>query len=551
MRRRLARALAAGLALCASLAVAGPPPWTDAPYTYYAKDISLTEALIDFAASFSLSLQVSPGISARVNGRFNNRNAGEFLDQLCSVYGLAWFVHGGTLYISKAAENVTKSLPAAAGNIGSLRQALTDLGVLEARFGWGELADQGVALVSGPPNYVRLIEETIAKLPQVAGGQQTAIFRLKYASVGDRTIAFRGQNFTTPGLASIVRSLMGAAGPAGITSDAGSGVGASGLSDLAPPLRVLPPVLNPEGPGASGAAGGVAGGGGVARRTVAARNPRAASVQADTRINALIVQDSPERIPIWANLIAQLDVPTALIEIEALIIDVNAQQLEELGVSWGGRFGRVAGGYGDTARAIDGNTLALNLGNGVTPSTLVVDTGNFLISRIRALEGRGEARIQSRPSILTVDNVAAIIDLSETFYVRTSGERVATVTPITTGTTLRVTPHFIESDGERMVQLMVDIEDGAIQDKQVDQLPTVARSTVSTQAIVSEDQTLLIGGYNTDQDTERKNAVPFLSKLPGVGGLFQNRARETQKRERLFLIKPKLISVPADLASNQ
>lgn len=542
---------------CSIGAFAGPVPWTDAPYSYYARDVSLTQALIEFAAGFSLSLQVSPGIGAKVNGRFNNRNPSEFLDQLCSTYGLVWFTHGGTLYISKAAENLTRSLPASAGNLGGLRQALTDLGVLEPRFGWGELADQGVVLVSGPPNYVRLIEETLNKLPQVVGGQQTAIFRLKYASVADRSISFRGQNFVTPGLASIVRNLMGAAGPQGITSDAGlsqalgSAPGA-GLSDLAAPMRILPPLVNPEAGGhlAGGLPPGAAAGGGSGGRRIApARNPRVASVQADTRINALIVQDAPERIPIWASLITQLDVPTALIEIEAMIIDVNSQQLEELGISWGGRFGRVAGGFGNPGAA-DNSTLSFNTGNGVTPTTLVVDTGNFLVSRIRALEGIGEARIQSRPSILTVDNVSAVIDLSETFYVRTTGERVATVTPITTGTTLRVTPHFIESDGERLVQLSVDIEDGKIQDRQVDQLPTVSRSAVSTQAIVTEDQTLLIGGYNTDQDLERKDAVPLLGRLPGIGGLFSNRSKDVQKRERLFLIKPKLISVPGDVAAN-
>jgi len=556
MLRKLILALA--LWSCSVGVLAGPVPWTDAPYSYYARDVSLTQALIEFAAGFSLSLQVSPGIGAKVNGRFNNRNPGEFLDQLCSTYGLVWFTHGGTLYISKAAENVTRSLPASAGNLGGLRQALTDLGVLEPRFGWGELADQGVVLVSGPPNYVRLIEDTLNKLPQIAGGQQTAIFRLKYASVADRTISFRGQSHVTPGLASIVRNLMGAAGPQGITSDAGLATGlgtGSGLSDLAPSMRVLPPLVNPEAGGAPahGAASGAGGsvtGSSAGRRVASVRNPRVASVQADTRINALIVQDSPERIPIWASLISQLDVPTALIEIEAMIIDVNSQQLEELGISWGGRFGRVAGGFGNPGAA-DNATISLNAGSGVTPSTLVVDTGNFLISRIRALEGMGEARIQSRPSILTVDNVSAVIDLSETFYVRTTGERVATVTPITTGTTLRVTPHFIESDGERLVQLAVDIEDGKIQDRQIDQLPTVSRSIVSTQAIVTEDQTLLIGGYNTDQDLQRKDAVPFLGRLPGVGGLFSSRSKDVQKRERLFLIKPKLISVPSDMVSNQ
>jgi type III secretion protein C len=531
-------------------------PWSDAPYSYYAQDIPLTQALMDFAAGFSLTLQLSPSVNGQVNGRFAAKNPSDFLDQLSSVYGLAWFSHAGILYVSRTNENITKTLPASASNIGTLRQALTDLGVLVPRFGWGELADQAVAMVSGPPAYVRLIEETINKLPQVAGGQQTAIFRLKYAQVDDRTISFRGQSVITPGLASIVRNMMqaGSAPNGGGFVDverapgAASGLVTGGLSDLAAPLRIIPPLVSPDnsvGANRVDNSLGTSGGAGI-RRVGVARRP---SVQADSRLNALIVQDAPERIAIWGTLIAQLDVPTALIEIEAMIIDVNSQFLEELGISWGGRLGRVAGGFGNPGATVDGSTISIATGNGVTPSTLVVDAGNYLISRIRALEGVGDARIQSRPSILTVDNVGAVIDLSETFYVRTTGERVATVTPITTGTTLRVTPRYIDTGGERMVQLIVDIEDGKIQDRQIDQLPTVSRSTVSTQALITEEQTLLIGGYNTDFDVERKDSVPFLGKLPGIGALFSTRSKEVQKRERLFLIKPKLISVPINYSA--
>lgn len=542
--QRMLMLMLLGLAVSGPLR-AGPLPWTDSPYSYYAQDIPVTQALIEFADGFSLALQVSSGVTGKVNGRFATKNPAEFLDQLASVYGLVWFTHGGTLYITRTSENITKSLPASASNIGTLKQALTDIGVLERRFGWGELADQAVAIVSGPPAYVRLIEDTINKLPQVAGGQQTAIFRLKYASVTDRTISFRSSSIITPGVATIVGNLMRAGGTSDGVSDgdrvqavigagSGSSEGSVSLSGLGAPLRVIPPLVDP--------AGGASAGEAPRRASPVARgNARVrASVQADQRLNALIVQDAPERIPIWAELIAKLDVPTALIEIEAMIIDVNTQNLEELGINWGARFGNVEASYNS------GNFQISASSGGVNATTLLVDAGNFLMARIRALEGVGNARIQSRPSILTIDNVGAVIDLSETFYVRTTGERVATVTPITTGTTLRVTPHYVESNGERLVQLVIDIEDGKIQDRQIDQLPTVSRSTVSTQAIVNENQTLLIGGYNTDQDMERTDRVPFLGSLPGIGGLFSNRSKDVQKRERLFLIKPKLITVPVE-----
>jgi len=266
-------------------------------------------------------------------------------------------------------------------------------------------------------------------------------------------------------------------------------------------------------------------------------------------LNSLIVQDIPERIPVYERLIRELDVPTALIEIQAMIVDVNSQRMEELGIDWGARAGNSALGFGNQTSVARAGTLTLNWAaakGSVNPSTLVVDSANYLVSRIRALEGFGDANIRSTPSVLTLDNQGALFDHSQTFYVRVQGERVATVTPITAGTTLRVTPRMIESDGRQLVQLVVDIEDGKIQDAAVvDTLPTVLRSGISTQALVIDNQTLVIGGYNNEQDIQRTDRVPLLGSIPIVGALFTNKSVDRQKRERLFLIKPRIVTLPS------
>ena len=122
------------------------------------------------------------------------------------------------------------------------------------------------------------------------------------------------------------------------------------------------------------------------------------------------------------------------------------------------------------------------------------------------------------------------------------GERFASVSPVTAGTSLRVTPRLI--DGEQAsIQMAIDIEDGQIQDRQIDTLPTVRRSTVSTQAIVRHSESLLIAGYSTDQTINALQKVPMLGDLPVVGALFSTRSVTSQKRERLFLIRPKLVGM--------
>ena len=556
---------------------AGRPPWADAPYSYYADNASISVVLRDFAGSFSLSLDLSPLVEGKVNGRFNSQNPSEFLDRMASVYGLTWFTHAGTLFVNRTTEMATRSITSGSSNIATVRQALSSLGVLDTRFGWGELPDQGVALVSGPPAYVGLVERTMTSLPLMAGGQQVAVFRLKHASVDDRTILYRDRQITTPGLAQVLRNLLASNGPstgvvnallsaspnaaysntsslptaantAGISFDGNSNGTASG------------PAANPSGTASgTGTASTVAGTGGNAGRTpssvsaqgTVARRP-APSIQADSRLNAVIVQDVPERMPMYKALIEQLDVPTPLIEIEAMIIDINSTRLDELGISWAARRGGTVGGFGNTTRVDDGNDFVLGAvqrGATVDPSSLLVSSGNFLINRIRALEGTGEASIQSRPSILTVDNTGALLDLSETFYIRSIGERVATITPITAGTTLRVTPRFVQRADGPVIQLEVDIEDGQIQETTVDTIPTVRRSVVSTQAIVGEGQTLVIGGYKSTQQTKEANKVPGLGSVPVLGLFFSNRINNQQSRERIFMIKPRLVSLPINAVS--
>lgn len=545
----------------AALAQASPPPWTNDPFNYYAqKPMAVADVLRDFAGSFSMGLDLSPQVSGKVNGRFQARNPSEFLDQLGSAYGFQWFTHAGTLFISRTSEMSTTSINASGSSMPAVRKALTSLGVLDARFGWGELPEQGLALVSGPPAYVALVQRTMASLPPLGGGQKVAVFRLKHASVDDRTITYRDRQITTPGLARVLRALLSGGDGSTATSVIPVGADSQTVNRLAAPLRAsgnpqggpLPATGNQMAPIAplSGSneanANSSAQPAGAGQSASVGQSRSTPSIQADSRLNALIIQDTPDRLPMYQALIEQLDVPTALIEIEAMIIDVNSTRLDELGIAWGGRKGGVAAGFGnvstiDGALTISGASRSAN----ISTNSVVLGAGNYLVTRIRALEGMGEASIQSRPSILTIDHTGALMDMSETFYIRTTGERVASVTPVTVGTTLKVTPHYIERDRlGPTIQLDVDIEDGQIQDREVDGLPTIRRSTVSTQAIVGESQTLLIGGYNTQKTEHSNDRVPVLGEIPILGTLFSHKVDNRQVRERLFLIKPRVVTLP-------
>ncbi|HEX7747920.1 MAG TPA: type III secretion system outer membrane ring subunit SctC [Bordetella sp.] len=559
--------LSGALSLC--LAAAWPaqaaPNWPNAPYSFYAKSEDLKDVLQEFASGFSLSLQMGPGIKGTVNGRFNANTPTEFMDKLGGVYGFSWFVYGGTLFVSNASDITAKSISAMGGSITAMHDALLQMGVVDPRFGWGELPDQGIALVSGPPAYVKLVQRMVSALPLGAGGQQVQVFRLKYASVQDRVISYRGQQITMPGVTTILRSLI---------QGSGSGNNNQVLSAIAAPLRQHPPAFNSytaNNAGDANAPGGVAASnvsvqvsdaaaaGAAAAGAAAAGSERLSragglrlqepSVQADPRQNAIIVQDIPDRIPIYRQLIEELDKPSTLIQIEAMIVDVDTNLVNQLGVTWGGLAGKTSLGYGDLSLTPSGG-LPVASGASLSPGTLGVSVGNILVARLNALQASGQAHILSQPSILTVDNMGAVIDLSTTFYIQTVGQTVATVTPETVGTSLRVTPRYIDDRGDRKVELTVDIEDGGIdQSTTVGTLPTVSSSTISTLAVVGDDQTLLIGGYDHAQYSSQTSKVPILGDIPIIGALFSSRGKTGQQQERLFLLRPRVVAIAGKMIS--
>ncbi len=173
------------------------------------------------------------------------------------------------------------------------------------------------------------------------------------------------------------------------------------------------------------------------------------------------------------------------------------------------------------------------------------------MSRIAALQSDGDASIVSRPSILTVDNMGALVDISETFYIQSTGERVAEVTPISVGVTLRVTPRIIEQSGTpgsayggRYRRRRHSGPEGP---EPADRAAQHRRHA----GCVAEQSSLLIGGFDTERNLRQKDAVPGLGEVPALGLLFGKKRDEVQKRERLFLITPKIVPSPVLAAANR
>jgi len=513
-----------------------PEAWKQTAYAYDARQTDLVTALADFAKEFGLALDTSD-IPGKLDGRIRAQSPQEFLDRLGQEYHFQWFVYNDTLYVSRSSEHTSARIEVSSDAVDDLQKALTDVGLLDKRFGWGVLSDEGVVLVRGPAKYVELVRDYSKKVekPDKADKQDVVVLPLKYANAADRSIHYRDQELMVAGVASILQELLEArsrgddvssinllSGSAGSTSGLGAGAGSSlpynmdssGI-DTSAVQQSLDRVLSFGSKKSD--KGGKSGG---------KTNIR---VSADVRNNAVLIYDLPSRKPMYEKLVKELDVPRNLIEIDAVILDIDRNELAQLSSRWNFNAGSVSGGA--------------NLFDAGTSSTLFIQNAGKFSAELHALEGNGAASVIGNPSILTLENQPAVIDLSRTEYLTATSERAANILPITAGTSLQVIPRSLDNEGKPQVQLIVDIEDGQIDVSTInDTQPSVRKGNVSTQAVIAEHGSLVIGGFHSLESNDRIRKIPLLGDIPYIGKLlFQSRSRELSQRERLFILTPRLI----------
>ncbi|EBL4674776.1 EscC/YscC/HrcC family type III secretion system outer membrane ring protein [Salmonella enterica subsp. enterica serovar Kentucky] len=211
------------------------------------------------------------------------------------------------------------------------------------------------------------------------------------------------------------------------------------------------------------------------------------------------------------------------------------QDINQLGIDWG------------TAVSLGGKKIAFNTGlndGGASGfSTVISDTSNFMV-RLNALEKSSQAYVLSQPSVVTLNNIQAVLDKNITFYTKLQGEKVAKLESITTGSLLRVTPRLLNDNGTQKIMLNLNIQDGQQSDTQseTDPLPEVQNSEIASQATLLAGQSLLLGGFKQGKQIHSQNKIPLLGDIPVVGHLFRNDTTQVHSVIRLFLIKASVVN---------
>jgi type III secretion protein C len=141
-----------------------------------------------------------------------------------------------------------------------------------------------------------------------------------------------------------------------------------------------------------------------------------------------------------------------------------------------------------------------------------------------------------------MDNVPSVMSTKESFYVRVPGAYASDLFEVSSGVSLSVLPFVVQESESVSVRLAINISDGSVDPStQVDNIPTTQQSEISAEAIVRDGASLLIAGYAREEESSSHNGVPVLSRLPGLGALFQHRNSRGVRQERLFLVTPRIV----------
>jgi type III secretion protein C len=544
-----------------------PVSWKETGFGINASGMTLADVLQEFSITYGVKLQSSMQMDIALHGRFQAGNGTEFLNRLAAKYEFRWFVYNDTLYVVNSSDVTSMRIEVGEDAVLDSKAALIGLGLFDTRFGWGEMPDEGMVFVSGPRKYVELVRETLLPAGEskknVSVEKKLMVFRLKYASATDRTISTRGQaDNVIPGVKTILSGLLNSQGGRSFSSPDDFSVGSDKRSRQGKSGRGNAKVLTTSSRSGESSRTLLSGardynsnsrsdegdGDGDVDvdepRRSSRSKPQSIRIDADQSLNAIIIYDSGNKRAMYQALITELDIEPQQIEIEALIVDIDRNQLNQLGAEWGFNLGSLSATLNGTSTDSKGTSLP------VSGSTLLIKNAANFYARLTAMENKGDARVLAKPTISTLENIAAVLDLSQSRYLPLVGERVVDLANVNVGTMLKVTPRIVREGALTRVRLDINIEDGAFSTDTASST-NVTRSTITTQAIIEPQHTLLIGGYHSEAKTQNRQKIPVLGDIPVLGGLFQNNSDSVSNRERLFLITPRISGMTGIQANRQ
>ncbi len=296
------------------------------------------------------------------------------------------------------------------------------------------------------------------------------------------------------------------------------------------------------------------------------------TVTVDERTNTLIIKDVADSIENIHKLISKIDIPVRQVMIEARIVSATDSFSKEIGVRWGilsngaaNNRSLLVGGSDQTlwdlkdfdveTTTVNGQTVSYPSYDITRPDNLNVDLGVsnpagsiafgllsmsdvMLDLELSALQADNRGEVISTPKILTADKQTAKVSSGTQIpYQEASASGATTTSFREAALSLEATPN-ITPDGKIGLQLVITNGTPTIINNQV----AISEDSISTNVIIEDGQTVVLGGVFKNRTSNGVDKVPFLGDLPYIGRAFRRDVRSNSKEELLIFVTPKLIN---------
>jgi len=286
-------------------------------------------------------------------------------------------------------------------------------------------------------------------------------------------------------------------------------------------------------------------------------------LQVNAASNALVVQDTESKIASFIQLVRELDLQVPQVQIEARIVQADTNYTRSLGIQWGvsslnqlnnggvAEFKGQGGGVTDGAFAQTRQFL-INLPATVSGLTAIPGagfvfgkaTGAQLDMRISAGELLGLTKVIAAPKVITLDKREAKIEQGESIPFQTTSLQGTQTTFVDANLTLQVTPQITSRDPKdlaKQILLRIRATRNFVGARSNPAGPSIAKREATTQVVVRDGETMVIGGVFIDEQSNTVAGVPWLSRIPVIGWLFKNKVETIAKQELLIFLTPSIV----------
>ncbi len=561
----------------------------DATVTKFTHDEDIRDTLKSIATLNKTPITFGKGVDMKVTVQYENAPLKSSFKALINSYGLSYYWDGCSIHVFNPETRDTKDELIRLENlkIGEVKRALERFGLIkkEIRIVFDDLTN--TILLTGTEREIKNIKDVIEVLESAKGKQvdvkpEIRYYPIAYAKVEDTKITVGKQEVVVKGLVTVLTEVLDlskigekekkieVAESKETETETPQEEGKKISSEISSKARVIKRIIDAE----------------------------AGTIASDVRTNQLIIRDYPEKLDTYGEIIKQLDKPLKMVNIDIIILQASKGFAREFGIGYAGMYQKsdknyvpfaatsenaknAFGDYVDTEyevlsttsrtedgqlesqsyvakpRTVDVNTLIPLLGAaagtqispfGLAGTFIYRGAYTTLTATLAAAETKGVSRTIHKSSILTMDNMKAIVEAKNivTFKIQSGGlDPTVESKEIEAGIELEVTPHIIYDDEKKpMVEIIVEAERSALdRTSRTDGIPEKAITSLNTQVLLDDEQTVVLGGLFENDYAVSETGVPCLMNIPGLGHLFKMSSARNPKSNILFFLTPQIIAL--------